>query len=146
MIQEEDEDLEDGEIEDDDDEIIEQKPVFSMPATIENKSMIESAKNSSEKSPSSSQKKSSSSEVSKKSSSSKKDKGNQDEDEDFMSSIESQIASVLKKDGVEPPMPSLTKKTDDQFEDRKSSRSNKKRRKRKEKKDQKRDGATSKVY
>lgn len=74
-------------------------------------------------------------------------KSNQDDQDDFMSNIESKIANVLKEKGVEPPMPSIKKhevepevKTSSS-----SSRNSRKRRKRKERKEQKREAASSKV-
>ena len=124
-----DEDLEDGEIEDDEELVTEPKPPDeSLKMTNTNTKSPSSLKKSSDSNNSSS----------KKASSSKKDKekGTHEED-DFMSSIESQIANVLKKEGVEPPMPSIKKTELESEQERKSNR--RKRRRRKERRDQKRD-------
>lgn len=125
------EDLEDGEIESDDEceNIVNEK--------IQNESIKKP-----EKSPSPPPRKSNDS----KKTSSRKERSNQDED-DFMCSIESKIANVLKEKGLEPPMPNIRKQLDPEPEQQqhKSSRSSRKRRKRKERKDQKRDNASSKV-
>ena len=124
------EDLEDGEIESDDE----------CENVVSEKAENETSKRP-EKSPSPPRKSND-----KKTSASRKEKSNQEED-DFMCSIESKIANVLKEKGVEPPMPNI-KKIDHEPEQQqqKSSRSSRKRRKRKERKDQKRDSASSKVW
>lgn len=126
------EDLEDGEIESDDE----------CENTVNEKAQNEPVKKS-EKSPSpiSPRKSNDSKKIS-----SRKERSNQDED-DFMCSIESKIANVLKEKGLEPPMPNIRKQLDPEPEQQqqKSSRSSRKRRKRKERKDQKRDNTSSKV-
>lgn len=84
-------------------------------------------------------------------SSSRNDKNpGQIEDDDFMSNIEAQIANVLKKDGVEPPMPTIRKLDLDHENDndRKVGRGagTRKRRRRKEKdRDHKKESTSSKV-
>ena len=124
------EDLEDGEIESDDE----------CENVVSEKSQNEAIKKP-EKSPTPPPRKSNDN----KKSSSRKDRTNQDED-DFMCSIESKIANVLKEKGLEPPMPNIRKvDPEPEQQQQKSSRSSRKRRKRKERKDQKRDNASSKV-
>lgn len=132
----EEDDLEDGEIEDD-----EEPEEVAVPAAKAVSIETKSQKSSPEKK--------SSTESKKQSSSSRKERSLQDED-DFMSNIESQIASVLKKEGVEPPMPSIKRPDpDSEAEQRKpssSSRSARKRRRRKERRDHdKRDTTSTKV-
>ena len=129
-----DDDLEDGEIEDDDDDTVEiVKPPSPKPTIKETE---EKHQKSPEKRSSDSRK-----------SSSRKERISQDED-DFMSNIESQIAQVLKKDGVEPPMPSIKRPKQESDEERKpsNSRSARKRRNRQAKRDrEKRENVSSKV-
>ncbi|CAH1711525.1 unnamed protein product [Chironomus riparius] len=127
------EDLEDGEIESDDE----------CENIVSDKAQNETIKNP-EKSPTPPPRKSN--ETTKKASS-RKERSNHEED-DFMCSIESKIANVLKEKGLEPPMPNIRKQHDkldtEPEQQQKSSRSSRKRRKRKERKDQKRDNASSK--
>lgn len=130
------EDLEDGEIEDDDEEEVQ------IVETKKEKDESSSKKND-ENAPSPNRKPNDS----KKTLLNKKDKTGQEED-DFMSNIESKIANVLKEKGLEPPMPSIKKadhSVDLEQQKSSSSRASRKRRKRKERKDQKRDNASSKV-
>lgn len=128
--------MEDGEIEDDDENNAEIPVPVMKPPPAEEKSQRSPEKKSSENK--------------KSSSSSRKDRGLPDED-DFMSNIESQIASVLKKEGVEPPMPNI-KRPDPESDGERAktssttSRGARKRRRRKERRDRdKRENTSSKV-
>lgn len=144
-IEIDDDDLEDGEIEDDDDEVI---VIPDKPAELPKKEEKLSSPNSSPRKDREKDKdkdkgrnrdrkdkdKSKKSRESDKDTKRAKERRNFVED-DFASSIESQLASVLKKDGVEPPMPSVKKTaeesvvidSDDQSErQKKSSRKRKK--------------------
>lgn len=129
----EDEDLEDGEIEDDDDPdecVIVEPPKPIAPVKVEKPSQSSQKR----KSPDShhSSKKSSGT------SSSRRDKVNNPEEEDFMTSIENALAAGLKKSGIEPPMPSVKKTVEHEPEpESRNTRTNRKRRKRKkDRKDQ----------
>lgn len=131
-------DLEDGEIEDDDENNGDTVP---LPQPSAAKLVEEKSQKSPEKKSSDSKKSSSSN--------SRKERSVQDED-DFMSNIESQIANVLKKEGVEPPMPNIKRPEPESDGERKTGTS-KNARKRRRRKDRdrrdrdKRDGASSKV-
>jgi hypothetical protein len=115
-------DLEDGEIEDDDDEvlIVPEKPVEPQPQKIEEKlpSPKASPKRELKKVKQKSKDKNHDKKDKEKSKKSEKSSKRAKEarslaEDDFASSIESQLASVLKKDGVEPPMPSVKKITEE---------------------------------
>lgn len=125
-----DEEMEDGEIDDDDEEPDEclkaEKNSF-----VPDASVSETLK-SVEKLPSP-QKKTELEPHNKKAS---KDKNNQDE-EDFATSVEHAIANALKKEGVEPPLPSIKKYHE--LEPEPERRQNRNNRKRKKRKDQKRE-------
>lgn len=136
-----DEELEDGEIEDDEDENDTTKNIDN-----EIKEAIDLSSKVVEKKVSENHQVQGGSSSKK---SSRKDKTLQNEDDDFMSNIEAQIANVLKKDGVEPPMPTTIRKQELDLEndnDRKVGRSagTRKRRRRKEK-DHKKESTSSKV-
>jgi hypothetical protein len=146
-----DEDLEDGEIEDDEEANesinLESSKVDKMASNSNTMTVEKALPSSPALQKETNHNNSSSTSAVKKSSS--KGASKSYEDEDFMSNIESQIANVLKKEGVEPPMPSVSKRTTENEinddESRKVSRSSKKRKRRKDRKDQKRENASSKV-
>lgn len=120
----EDDDLEDGEIEDDD-EVIEIKPE---PAPKE--------KESHKKTPLSD----------KKSSSSKRSRivENNEDEEDIASSIANAIAENLKRQGIEPPMPNVQKKSDhEQEQPKKPSKGARKRQRRRERNEKGKEDATA---
>lgn len=124
----EDLDLEDGEIEDDDEEAEDCVVVDVKPA--------EPIKVEREPSP---KKKSDHKKSSTPSSSSRKDKQNPNDEDDFMSRIESALAEGLKRSGIEPPMPNIKKQEADTEPERRQSRNSRKRKRKQEKKeDQKR--------
>lgn len=130
----EDEDLEDGEIEDDDDPdecVIVEPPKPVLPAKAEKTSQSTQKRKSSPDSHHSNKKSSGTS-------SSRRDKVNNPEEEDFMTSIENALAAGLKKSGIEPPMPNVKKSVEHEQEpESRNARSNRKRRKRKkDRKDQ----------
>lgn len=146
MPEPEEDDLEDGEIEDDDEEEIKEE---IKPANIPKPAVVISPEVAKIIAPKKAAESSSSgSSNSKKQPAKRKDKVvPQDDDDDFMSNIELQIASVLKKEGMEPPMPNVRKPANEveQENERKQARNNRKRRKRRERQNAKKDGSTSKV-
>lgn len=134
----EEEDLEDGEIEDDDE--AEDCVAVAVKLPDPPKPEKESSHHKRKPSPESHHSKKSSAT----SSSTRKDKGNVEED-DFMSKIENALAEGLKKSGIEPPMPNVKKQSEpDQEPDRRQGRSNRKRRKprKPDRKEQKRDSSS----
>ncbi|KAG5675921.1 hypothetical protein PVAND_005779 [Polypedilum vanderplanki] len=138
------EDLEDGEIESDDDDVAAVSAQTANKTNEAGSSSSNKSKNENE-SPSPQRKSSDNKRSSKKSKSSSG--ANKSDEDDFMSSIESKIANVLKKEGVEPPMPNIQKKPEEKEPEPPKSRNRKRRREnRKDRKDQqqKRDGAKSK--
>lgn len=146
-----DDDLEDGEIEDDDEEVVLVETAPAKPKVLEKS---EEAKQETKPVETKKEKENSSN---KEKSEKNKDKDKSDKkrpkeketskkrrnfmEDDFASSIESQLASVLKKDGVEPPLPSVKRRTPDleedekMDEDRRDDRRSRKRKKKNNKKD-----------
>ena len=137
---EEDDDLEDGEIDESDEEVIlvSETKAPEQPKIIEQKNHVSTLNKNTELKSSKST-----------NNNNKSSKSNYDNNEDFITTIEKQIANALKKDGIEPPQPNIKKQShenkdivvldDNSDEKRNSSRSYDRRKRRKQRKEKNRE-------